>query len=475
MAVETAMRRRPLLPGGVDPLQLVPAREFDRLVLLLTHVQRGAWVFCLYNTAPVRDAVVEALQARLASLPLYEFTLSPQHPNPRDYLKQISASAADQRAVVVFYDAWRAFDHGFFGFLDLQRERFMRLPHVLIFWVREADRAAIARRSSNFFSRHAGVFDLQVALPDQAQAVRELWAATPISWDSVEERERQEGLYLGLLAEYEADAEPNQASIADLLGKLATVWYYTHNLDQAEAALKRRLGLVKALGDQAHEAESLFLLGLIASRRYEHVQALDLYAQALQLFRAVGDRLGEANTLKAIGDVQQFRKEVSAALDSYTQALTLFRAVGDRLGEANTLQAIGDVQQFQDQRDAALDSYTQALTLFRAVGARLGEANTLQAIGEFYLDTEEEKRGLELLAQALALYEGVKARAGQANTCWMIGTHLVRKGALTEGEPWLVRAVQLGDSFAPDHPFTLQMHRVLEEVRATLSGRPSPS
>jgi len=264
---------RRLLPDGIDPLQLVPGHEFDRLATVLTHAEQ-AWVFCLYNTALVRDAIVEALRGRLDPLPVYEFTLSAEQPNPRAYLRQLPPGAGNQRAVICFFDAWRAFDANFLGYLDIQREQFWLSPHALVFWIREADRAEIARHAPNFFSRNAGVFDFQVNIPEQAQTLRSASAAQPAAWDSLAERDRQERLYLGLLAEYEADPEPDQATIADLLGKLATIWYHSDRLAEAEAAQHRRLALARQLGDRVREADSLLAIGQILRMRNECADAL---------------------------------------------------------------------------------------------------------------------------------------------------------------------------------------------------------
>jgi tetratricopeptide (TPR) repeat protein len=331
VSLQDSAGTRPLLPGGIDPLQLIPARDFDRLVVVLTHAER-AWVFCLYNTAIVRDAIVEALRARLDPLPVYEFTLSAERPNPRAYLSQLPAGMAARQAVICFYNAWRAFEAGFFGYLDLQREQFWKAPHSLVFWVREADRVAIARRAPNFFSRHAGVFDFQISIPEQWSGGE---AAMPATWDSIKERDRQERLYAGLLAEYEADREPDQSVIADLLGKLANIWYYSDRFEQAETALQRRLAIVRELKDQRNEAATLLALGQIRVLRDDRDTALQLYDQALTLFRAMGDRLGEANVLQAQGDAALGAGATAEGMALLDAARTLYDALGVRVGLVN--------------------------------------------------------------------------------------------------------------------------------------------
>lgn len=382
MTRETMAPTRPTLPGGIDPLQLVPPREFDRLVLLLTHAERGAWAFCLYNTATVRDAIVEALRVRLDPLPVYEFTLSPQQPNPRNYLRRLPAGAADKRAIIIFYDAWRAFDSGFFGYLDLQREQFMKVPHSFVFWVQDADRAAIARYAPNFYSRHAGVFDFQVVVPEQALAWRELSAALPVSWDSVEERERQERLYVNLLTEYEADEESDQAAIADLLGKLAGIWYHSARYEQAEEALERRLTIVRNLDDRAGEADSLYLLGWAAVRGYDMDQALATYEQALQLFRAVGDRPGEANTLGAMSRLalQQGQDEEAGRL--LQQAVEQHAALGSTYDVAVDLGNFGLVLRSMGRLEEARKYLLQAAEVFAHISLPHLATQMRQAAGE---------------------------------------------------------------------------------------------
>lgn len=329
VATQTQLAGDGATPDGVDAVPLISSREFERLVLLLGNAERGAWTFCLYNVAAVRDAIVAALRARLEPLPVFEFTLSADRPNPRDYLEGLPPGVIDKRAVIFFFDAWRAFDAGFLGYLDLQREQFWKAPHSLVFWIREADRALIARYSPNFFSRHSGVFDFQVSIPFQADMLRSLSAAAPATWDSVVERERQERLFLGLLDEYEADPEPDQAAIAGLLGKLASIWYYSDRFDQAEAALQRRLEIAQAIQDRQSEADSRLQMGKIRQFQADLAGAGEAYRAALADFQAIGDRLGQANTIDSLGELAEAQGQWEAARSHYATALQIYRAIGD--------------------------------------------------------------------------------------------------------------------------------------------------
>ena len=75
------------------------------------------------------------------------------------------------------------------------------------------------------------------------------------------------------------------------------------------------------------------------------------------------------------------------------------------------------------------------------------------------------------LEGALELYRQIGDRAGQANIYWGLGLRLAQNGYLTEAEPLLAQAVELGNQFAPGHPITVQMEEVLAQVRAQLASK----
>ncbi len=456
---------------GVDALPLISSREFERLVLLLGNAERGAWTFCLYNVSAIRDAIVAALRTRLEPLPVFEFTLSADRPNPRDYLEGLPPDVIDKRAVIFFFDAWRAFDAGFLGYLDLQREQFWKAPHSLVFWIREADRALIARYSPNFFNRHSGVFDFQVSIPFQADMLRSLSAAAPATWDSVVERERQERLFLGLLDEYEADPEPDQAAIAGLLGKLANIWYFSDRFDQAEAALQRRLEIAQAIQDSQSEADSRLQIGKIRQFQADLAGAGEAYRAALADFQAIGDRLGAANTRKALGDLALRQDDLAGAGEAYRAALADFQAIGDRLGAANTRKALGDLALRQDDLAGAGEAYRAALADFQAIGDRLGAANTYFAFGELARQSKQFEQAAEFYNKALAEQHAISDRLGQANTIDSLGELAEAQEQWETARNHYVAALQIYRAIGASYANVTA--RNLARVEARLSGAPA--
>jgi tetratricopeptide (TPR) repeat protein len=171
----------------------------------------------------------------------------------------------------------------------------------------------------------------------------------------------------------------------------------------------------------------------------------------------------------AIGDVQQFRKELDAALASYDQALERFNAIGSLLGQANVLMAIGDVQQFRDDRDPALASYDQALERFNAIGSLLGQANVQQSMGKLYMgqdNPDSVQRGLELLNQALAAYQTIGDRVGQTNIYTFLSRWLAAQGQIDEALGSGQQALELAESFIPDHSFTEWLRGFVQDLAA---------
>ena len=437
--------------------------DLAELAVLLRYAERGAWAFAIYNTVPVRDEVAEVLRQLLAPLPIYEFNLSTQQPNPLTFLETLPT--AQERAIVFFFDLEQTGGAGW-GYLEMQRENLAARPLGLVFWINRPAWAEGVRTAPNFWSQRSGVFDFTINSPAVLSEVRGAWAGQPVQLDSPADWERQFRLFSGLLREYEDEQAPPAAQ-AELHGKIAYLLNFADRQAEAAAHLQQQLELARQAHDRRQQVEAMNNLGWTTQLQQGRAAALDWYRQALAA--AGSDRRGRADSLRNIASVLFREGQPAEALSMLHEALDLFRAVGDRLGEANTLQAIGDVQRFRDENDAALASYAQALDLFRAVGDRLGEANTLKAIGMFNLEQNQVEEALKLLEQALQLYQQIGDRVGQANIYWNLGLHLAQQSDLKQAEPLLAQAVALGQQIAPNHPVILHWLTVLEQVQSQLS------
>jgi tetratricopeptide (TPR) repeat protein len=411
--------------------------DLAELAVLLRYAEHGAWAFAIYNTVPVRDEVAGVLRELLATLPVYEFSLSAQQPNPLACLEMLPA--AQERAVVFFFDLEQT-GGAVWGYLEMQRENLAARPLGLVFWISRQAWTEGVRAAPNFWSQRSGVFDFTIESPAVLSEVRGAWAGQPVQLDSPADWERQFRLFSGLLREYEDEAAPPAAQ-AELHGKIAYLLNFADRQAEAAAHLRQQLELARQANDRRQQVEAMNNLGWVAQFQQGRTAALDWYQQALAA--AGSDRRSRAESLRNLASALLWEGQPDQALTMLREALDLFRAVGSRLGEANTLKAIGDVQRFKDENEAALDSYQQALTLFRAVGDRLGEANTLLTMGDLAKNQEEWDKSWQLYEQTLALYHLISDNYSQARVLYRMGDWQAAQGQKAEAAKFYRAAISL--------------------------------
>jgi len=137
------------------------------------------------------------------------------------------------------------------------------------------------------------------------------------------------------------------------------------------------------------------------------------------------------------------------------------------------LTAIGDVQAFRADRDAALARYQQAFALFQAVGAKLGQANVYWSRGRLQLLSGDSENGLRELQLAVNLYEQIGNLSGAANVYFFLGQVLASNGHFAQAAEMMEQAVALGERIDKQHPVTVYMRDVLNEVRQRAASAPS--
>ena len=221
-------------------------RDLAELAVLMRYAERGAWAFAVYNTVPVRDEVAGVLSELLAPLPVYRFTLSPQRPNPLDYLNEVPTG--QERAIVFFFDLEQT-NGAVWEHLEMQRENLAARPLGLVFWINQPAWREGVRQAPNFWSQRSGVFDFTIESPAVLTKVRGAWAGQPVRLEGPDDWERQMRLFSGLLREYEAEEAP-PAPLAELHGKIAYLLYFADRHDEATEHLGQQLALAQAAGDR---------------------------------------------------------------------------------------------------------------------------------------------------------------------------------------------------------------------------------
>jgi tetratricopeptide (TPR) repeat protein len=146
-----------------SPPALAARADWERLLVLLRYAYRGAFVFALQDDPHTRDQLAGELRAQLTHLPLFEFTLHPEHQTtPLAYLERMPPEMRAQPAVIIL-DGLESLDRPVWAELDAQREALAARPHRLIFWLTEAGLRRAIDYAPNVWSRRSGgVFDLRV-------------------------------------------------------------------------------------------------------------------------------------------------------------------------------------------------------------------------------------------------------------------------------------------------------------------------
>jgi tetratricopeptide (TPR) repeat protein len=271
----------------------------------------------------------------------------------------------------------------------------------------------------------------------------------------------------------------NQASIlfrelkdtpgeATALARLAEVYYWIDDYEQAAVQFLRAVELYRKVDDQLNEAACLQHLGDVyiqisemqaAGQRYR--DALNLYRKwkhnagasacvrslgdvarltgdyttaerryraALPLYRQLQDRLGEANCVQSVGDIMLHQGEYRRAQIRYREALDIYSEIANQLGEANCLQGLGHIARLQGDLTTARNRYNDALEVYRAIGYRLGEAGCIESLGDLCRRREDYESGEKYYMEALSIYRSLHNRLGEANSYYGLGEMFFQKG-----------------------------------------------
>ncbi len=258
-------------------------REIKRLAILLRHATAGAWAIALYNTAAVRDRVMDTLRDRLDPLPVYDFTFTESRTNPVAYLENLPADVQHDRAIVFLYDLTRG-GARVWGYLEMQREALASQPHGLVFWMTPAERGEAVRKAPNFWSQRSGVFDFTIASHGELWELRDRAAGQQMRFRDRADWERQVRLYRGLLEEYEQDDKAPEDTKLDLYDKLTGLHYEMSDYEQARHFAEMQINLARQRGDRSDVAKGLNNLGLILLAQGDLSKAQTAFERALRVF-----------------------------------------------------------------------------------------------------------------------------------------------------------------------------------------------
>ena len=289
--------------------------ELDKLTDSLRIAEGTMIAFAVVDTVPDRDALIRELRERLSDeVEICEIHLTPEQP---DLLEQVSrgevclAPTSDGRPVYFVY-GFEELSGGVrrqaIAGLNLQREALRRLSAPIVLWLTEGSLADVARLAPDFFSWRAGIYEFRTALPAEQRvrsAIAEMLDGYSLSLISADELRKRARLYERLLAEQEAQPEPNLSAIARLYYNLGLINYNLAEWERAAGFLQKSLEAYEQLGDLAGLATTYNNIGLIHYARGDYAAALEWEQRSLDIFERLGARASAATVRKNIEVLKQ--------------------------------------------------------------------------------------------------------------------------------------------------------------------------
>jgi DNA-binding SARP family transcriptional activator/predicted ATPase len=241
-------------------------------------------------------------------------------------------------------------------------------------------REALALGDDDPASLHEAIGDLETLAGDYARALESYEAAAalvePEGLAAVEHRiglvhqrrgewERADGWFEDALAAASADEQGLRARVvAD-----RSLNAHRRRLDgEAEALAQEALDLADAAGDRRAQAQAHNILGVLASGRGDHTEALSQLERSLELATEEGDPSARAAALNNLALALRADGELERALALTEEALALCRAVGDRHREAALENNAADVLHALGRGDEAMERLKSAVAIFAEIG-----------------------------------------------------------------------------------------------------------
>jgi tetratricopeptide (TPR) repeat protein len=176
---------------------------------------------------------------------------------------------------------------------------------------------------------------------------------------------------------------------------------YKHAIERAEQGH----ALCRQLGDHEGMADTLNVLGMIASDKEDLDSAAGYYSEALALYHGIGNRRRIAAMQCNLGNIAFFRGDYRQAIEMYRDALDLFRALGEAVALAMTLSNMGAaMRELGDLAQATL-ALEESAGYARQAGATVELAHALNNLGDVALRGGQYARSADLMRQSAELFQ----------------------------------------------------------------------
>ncbi|HMV10502.1 MAG TPA: tetratricopeptide repeat-containing sensor histidine kinase [Cyclobacteriaceae bacterium] len=188
-----------------------------------------------------------------------------------------------------------------------------------------------------------------------------------------------------------------------VLNELGRVYTDADSTDEAQNIYGRLLQLARDSKQEKREADALFYLGVLNTRRNSYDSALMRHKDALRLKRKLQDKAGEVVSLNTIGDLYLDMKNDDRALANYVAALEISQALKDDHAIAISYNNAGKLYFHQKNYQRAISNFD--LGLQKAQQAKNPEQMKISAdfLSQCYKELGEFQRALQYREQSFGI------------------------------------------------------------------------
>jgi predicted ATPase/DNA-binding CsgD family transcriptional regulator len=194
------------------------------------------------------------------------------------------------------------------------------------------------------------------------------------------------------------------------LAYLQSDYPVTRSLGEKSLALWRELNPA----NKSRLADTLDLLGELATEEGDYATAPSLFEEALAIYRELRDRRGTGDMLMQLGWAYMRMGEYEKVAPRMEEALLLFKEIGSPSLTAFALAGLGELAVRQGQYPHAVKMLQESLAIRRKHGHRWGIGASLGSLGWIALRQHDYKKLREVLGESLDIRTEINDKGGIA-------------------------------------------------------------
>lgn len=197
--------------------------------------------------------------------------------------------------------------------------------------------------------------------------------------------------------------------VLDLACSLRRFWYWRGHLEEGKAWLSDAIEVSQAQ-DEELEAKVFNVIGAIANKLGQGLEARAAYEKSLRLWRELGDAGNQAAVGHNIGILLSEDGLYVEALDHFSASLSAYRELGNAYGIASSLLNLGVCETANGAPEIAIPLLREALEIFEAESNAALAANAHANLAVSFHKQGDTSLALDHLAKAFDICRDVKDR-----------------------------------------------------------------